>query len=200
MPQPRGVDGAVVSEDHIPLLQYCLVRHLVDLVECKSVWVVGLEFADGFVGCEAAKSDKYALSCSWVSCWATDEGRAVRVRTLPRVSPSDSTLCDRADFAAQVSVARDRLHSVGRSRGICYWWALRDTRRYRGLPARATYPARRCPVNVVAHPVLEYIVATMAALDTCLDALARAIQLSSLPGSTCNSAMSLHRHPGPLLV
>jgi hypothetical protein len=55
MPQLRGVDGAVVSEDHIPLLQYCLVRHLVDLVECKSVWVVGPEFADGFVGCEAAK-------------------------------------------------------------------------------------------------------------------------------------------------
>jgi hypothetical protein len=41
------------------------------------------------------------------------------------------------------------------------------------------------------------IVAVMEALDTCLDALARAIQSSSLQGSACNSARSLHRHPEP---
>ena len=44
-----------------------------DWVECKSVWVVGPEFADGFVGCEAAKgleSPGEVVGC--------DEGRQVR--------------------------------------------------------------------------------------------------------------------------
>ena len=44
-----------------------------DWVECKSVWVVGPEFADGFVGCEAAKgleSPSEVIGC--------DEVRQVR--------------------------------------------------------------------------------------------------------------------------
>jgi hypothetical protein len=45
----------------------------VDWVECKTVWVVGPEFADGFVGCEAAKGLESASEV--VGC---DEVRQVR--------------------------------------------------------------------------------------------------------------------------
>jgi hypothetical protein len=73
----------------------------VDWVECKSVWVVDPEFANGFVGCEAAKgleSPSEVLGC--------DEVRQVRFELFVGVIEEafDGGLLDGSVHAFDLSV------------------------------------------------------------------------------------------------
>jgi hypothetical protein len=99
---------------------------LVDWVECKSVWVVDPEFADGFVGCEAPKgleSPSEVVGCDEVR---TAEDKLYLFVAIDRTSKfAVVELVEKADMQAAaaflealVEAVPYRIHTVLTNNGI----------------------------------------------------------------------------------